>query len=97
MDKLKSTYDMIIVDTSPVGVVADTLQITSQFDIIIFVVRQRMTKKQVFKSAIEELQNFNVDKLGVLFNDVSSRDMKHGYGYTLGYGYGLGYGRTAKK
>ncbi|RLD74715.1 MAG: hypothetical protein DRI87_00130 [Bacteroidetes bacterium] len=97
MDKLKSTYDMIIVDTSPVGVVADALQITSQFDIIIFVVRQRMTKKQVFKSAIEELQNFNVDKLGVLFNDVSSRDMKHGYGYTLGYGYGLGYGRTAKK
>ncbi len=39
-DRLSELYDIVIVDTSPVGAVADTLKLSQLFDTIVFIVRQ---------------------------------------------------------
>ena len=86
---LKENFDMIIVDTAPVGMVSDAMTLGKFADATLYVVRQGYTyKKQV--SLIDEFYHENkLPKISIVINDVK---LKPGYGY-YGYGrYGYGYG-----
>jgi capsular exopolysaccharide synthesis family protein len=45
MEELKTTYDYIVLDTPPIGLVADALELTEYADATVYVVRQDYTKK----------------------------------------------------
>ena len=45
MNELKLKYEVIVIDTAPVGYVSDIFQITDMLDATLFVVRDRTTKK----------------------------------------------------
>ncbi len=86
---LRSNFDIVIVDTAPVGMVSDAMTIGKFGNCTLYLVRQRHTfKKQV--SLIDDFyQNNKLPKLSIVINDVK---LKPGYGY-YGYGrYGYGYG-----
>lgn len=86
---LKANFDVIIVDTAPVGMVSDAMTLGKFADTTLYVVRQGYTyKKQV--SLIDEFYHENrLPKISIIINDVK---LKPGYGY-YGYGrYGYGYG-----
>jgi len=86
---LRQNFDVIILDTAPVGMVSDAMTLGKFADTTLYVVRQGYTyKKQI--SLIDEFYHENrLPKISIIINDVK---LKPGYGY-YGYGrYGYGYG-----
>jgi tyrosine-protein kinase Etk/Wzc len=90
---LRQHFDVIIIDTAPVGMVSDAQTLSKFADCTLYMVRQGHTfKKQVV--LIDEFYRENkLPKVSIIINDVK---MKAGYGYygygRYGYGYGYGYG-----
>jgi tyrosine-protein kinase Etk/Wzc len=86
---LRENFDVIIMDTAPVGMVSDAMTLGKFADATMYVVRQGYTyKKQI--SLIDEFYHENrLPKVSIIVNDIK---IKPGYGY-YGYGrYGYGYG-----
>ena len=86
---LKANFDVILIDTAPVGMVSDAMTLGKFADTTLYIVRQGYTyKKQI--SLIDEFYHENrLPKISIVINDVK---LKPGYGY-YGYGrYGYGYG-----
>ncbi len=90
---LKANYDIVIIDTAPVGMVSDAMTLGKYADASLYLVRQGHTfKKQV--ALIDEFHRSDkLPKVSIVINDVK---LKPGYGYygygRYGYGYGYGYG-----
>lgn len=95
-DWLRNHFDVIIVDTAPVGMVSDAMTLSKFADCTLYLVRQGHTfKKQI--ALIDELYRENkLPKVSIIINDVK---VKPGYGYygygRYGYGYGYGYGASS--
>jgi succinoglycan biosynthesis transport protein ExoP len=65
---LKNDFDRIVIDTAPVNVVSDTLNIVSCASIICLVVRSNSTPRRVVRRAIELLQRAKVRPDGIVLN-----------------------------
>jgi len=91
LEHFKSEYDYIILDTPPIGLVADGLDIMKYADILLYVVRQNVSLKNSL-NVINELHATEKNRsIGLVFNDVRY-DSVFGYGYgSYGYGYGQAY------
>src|SRR5690606_8106052 len=86
LDDLKKIYDIIILDTPPVGLVTDGILVMRKSDLSIYVVRADYSKKAFLKS-INKLVTINkFNNLALVLNSLS-----HGQGYGYGYGYGNHY------
>lgn len=94
LSQLKKDFDYVIIDTAPVGLVADALILEKFADISLYVIRQKVT----FKSQLKIIQDLSVSgKLKnstLVVNDISSNASAY-YGYAYG-GYGYGYGGYAE-
>lgn len=84
MDVLKSEYDVILLDTAPVGLVADTLIAGSQADATLFVVKSGKLDKRMLGTLRELISSGKLQNVGVVLNSVDLKNSKYGYGY--GYG-----------
>jgi capsular exopolysaccharide synthesis family protein len=92
IEEYKKDYDYIILDTPPIGLVADGLDIMKHSDIVFYVARQNVSKKNYFNMINEIYANEKEKNIGLIFNDVNFAAV-YGYGYgAYGYGYGYGYG-----
>jgi tyrosine-protein kinase Etk/Wzc len=91
MEEVKAFFEVVIMDTAPVGLVSDGLSIGRFADCTLYVVRQGYTfRKQLM--IIEELyKEKKMPSLSILLNDVKSGSSYYGgYGYYGGGGYGYG-------
>jgi capsular exopolysaccharide synthesis family protein len=96
MNELKLKYDVIVIDTAPVGYVSDLFQVTGMLDATLFVVRHHTTRKNWLKNAIMELQTHKLKSLGIVINGIKRKRNKYkSYGY--GYGYGQKEGKRGSK
>jgi len=86
---LRKEYDFILIDTPPINLTTDALQILTEVDAFVFVVRYKYTRK-VF---LEHYKSLDIKKklvnCGIVINDLKMAKFR-GYGYTYGYGYGYG-------
>ena len=97
-DLLKQQYDYIILDTAPVGLVTDTLQIGKFADVTCFVCRSDYTPKASFGIINSLHEDKKLKNVCVVINGIDMSKKKYGYYYGYGkYGkYGrYGYGRYA--
>lgn len=78
LEQLKETYDYVVVDCSPVGLVSDAYILSSMVDTTLFVVRRGKTNKSFFKSVIGQLQYDGVENMALIFNDVKGREGYYG-------------------
>lgn len=78
LEHLKETYDYVIIDCSPVGLVSDAYILSGLADTTIFVVRRAKTNRAFFKSVITQLRHDGVDNLALVFNDVKGREGYYG-------------------
>jgi tyrosine-protein kinase Etk/Wzc len=100
MEELKKRFDVIVIDTAPIGHVNDILQVTEQIDSIIFVVRDNYTSRSWLRHALDEIKALRLNNVGVVINGVKpkkSKFLRYGYGYSYGYGNRYGYGHGKKK
>jgi tyrosine-protein kinase Etk/Wzc len=89
---LANKYDHIILDTPPIGLVADGLDIMKHADVVLYVSRQNVSKKSYLNLINEIYANENEKNIGLVFNDINFAAV-YGYGYgAYGYGYGYSYG-----
>jgi tyrosine-protein kinase Etk/Wzc len=91
-DYLKQEFDVVIVDTAPIGMVSDAMSLSKYVDTSLYVVRQHYTYKKQVGQIDEFYSSGKLPKISILLNDVRIRA---GYGY-YGYGrYGYGYGQKS--
>ena len=98
---LRERYDYVILDTAPVGLVTDTLQIGRVADVTVFVCRADYTPKSSFGLLNTLAKEQKLPNPCVVLNGVDMSKRKYGYYYGYGkygkygrYGYGrYGYGR----
>ena len=91
---LKSKYDYVIMDTAPVGLVTDTLQIGKMADVSVFVCRADYTPKSCFGYINELAEGKKLPNMCILLNGIDMSKKKYGYYY--GYGKYGKYGHYGK-
>lgn len=91
LEQLRRDFDYILLDTPPVGMVADALLLGEQADCSLYVVRHGHTQKSTLSLIHELYTQKKLPRLAVVYNGVKSKG-RYGYGYGKGYGYGYGYG-----
>lgn len=83
IERLKEHYDYIILDTSPVGLVSDTLQIGRVADMTVFVCRADYTPKKCIEAINVLAREKKLPNIAIAINgiDMSRRKHKYSYGY----------------
>lgn len=89
---LKTQFDIIIIDSAPLGLVSDAKVLSRFADSIVYVVRQRYTPKKQMVFVDELYQSKTFTNISLLVNDVRMEGYNSYYGYGYGYSYGYGYG-----
>ena len=103
IETLKKSFDYVILDTAPVGMVTDTLLIGRVADLSVYVCRADYTHKNEYTLINELAENNKLPKLCTVINGLDLKRRKYGYYYGYGkygkyygygkrYGYGYGYG-----
>jgi capsular exopolysaccharide synthesis family protein len=75
---LKSTYEYIIIDTTPAGLVADAALLMKYANINLLVCRNNYTRKDVFRGVLSMLKANRIDNFDVVFNDVNLKKSLYG-------------------
>ncbi len=91
IQELKKTYEYIILDTPPVGLVSDALELSQYCDVTLYVVRQNFTKKEMLTLLNNRTKRGELNNVSIIFNGYENK-AKYGVGYGYGYGYGYSYG-----
>lgn len=85
LNSLRDTYDYIIIDTAPVGLVIDAAVISSICDGTVIVMSDKV-RFRAAKNVIEQLEKSNAKILGVVRNKIATRSGKRYYKGKYGYG-----------
>lgn len=88
LEELKTRYDMILIDTPPVGVVTDAAVLSTNVDGVVLVVAAKQTEIDVVKSAQDLLQKVNANILGVVMNKIDINERSY-YKYRYYKYYGI--------
>ncbi len=92
LQSLKDTFDFIIFDTPPVGLVTDAILVMRRTDLQFYVVKSQYSRRAFAKTITDLVRVNKFSQMTVIFNGVKSGLNGYGYGYGYGsYGYG-GYG-----
>jgi len=99
LEKLKASYDFIVVDSAPTLLVSDTLAFAPLMDTSLFVVRSEFTEQQIITFSQSLIADKKIKNAAYILNGIDFANNGYGYGYGYNYGYGYGYGdiSTAKR
>ena len=100
----RENYDIVIIDTPPIGYTIDSAVISVECDGIVLVVGNQNLRRRQAKEMVDQISKSNVRILGFIRNFISGQNKRYynyyykksnryTYGYgSGGYGYGYGYG-----
>lgn len=98
INELKAEYDYVIIDTAPVGLVSDTLQIGKFANINIYICRADYTPKDSLTLPNALARENKMHNLCIVINGIDLSKKKHSYYYGYGkYGKYSRYGSFYKK
>jgi tyrosine-protein kinase Etk/Wzc len=95
INKVKSEFDIVIIDTAPVGLVSDAVMLGKYADATLYIIRHNYTYKKQLQLLNEVYSSQRLPKISLVVNDIKADG---GYGKYYGYGgygytgYGYGYG-----
>ncbi|MBU4386841.1 MAG: polysaccharide biosynthesis tyrosine autokinase, partial [Actinobacteria bacterium] len=81
LDSLRTNYDVIIIDSCPIGMFSDPLVLASRVDGTLLVVEARSTSVESLESATQLLSGPNMKLLGAVLNKVKLSKHHHYYYY----------------
>jgi capsular exopolysaccharide synthesis family protein len=81
LQQLRSRYDQVVIDASPMGVVSEFKVLAHHLDITLYVVRQGFTRRSMLRSVNELYRTDKLKRVDLLLNDVKVDDS---YGYMYG-------------
>jgi capsular exopolysaccharide synthesis family protein len=93
IEDLQEMFDMVIIDTAPIGMVSDAFTLAPYSGVNLIITRQGHTSKGHVKMLEMTHKENKLPNAGIIFNGVAhEKRFGYGYGYGQGYGYGYGYG-----
>ena len=87
LQNLRDEYDMVIIDTAPIGTVVDAAIVAPNADGAVFIIESGKVNYKSVQKAIEKFEVSGCKVLGVALNKIDKS--KNSYGY---YKYGKDYG-----
>lgn len=85
LTNLEERYELVVVDSSPVTVVPDSIPLMGCVSGTVIVVREKKSTKTGLGNLRKQLENLNVSALGIVINGAAAEEEGAYYGY---YGYG---------
>ena len=89
IERLKEEYDVVILDSAPIGQVADAFSLTAYSDISIYLIRYNYTAMNMLDFLNENSKEGKIKNPAIVLNDADSQS-----GYLYGY---YGENKTKKK
>ncbi|WP_165020452.1 GumC family protein [Dysgonomonas sp. ZJ279] len=88
LDEVKEEYDLVIIDSAPIGVVSDTFLLAPYADATVYVTRENVTPKEAVNFINEVYKDDKLPDMYLVLNgaDLSKNKGRYGYGNTYGYG-----------
>ena len=95
VQKARESYDYVIVDTPPLGLVIDAAVIAPQCDGVMLVMANHAVRFRQAQEVVSQLEKSGAKILGVVRNNVVPKGNPYGkrYGKAYGKAYGKGYGQ----
>ena len=93
LDRLKKSYDHIVIDTPPVLVVPDARIIASMADKLLYIVKWDSTSREQIKSGVKLFEDFGQTISGFAITQVNVQKIRK-YGYSDQYGAYANYGKS---
>jgi tyrosine-protein kinase Etk/Wzc len=96
-EKLNEHFDVVIIDTAPVGLVSDAITLGKFADATLYILRHNYTFKKQLRMIDELYAQKRLPNVSLIINDIEfargygGYHSYGGYGTSYGYGYGAGY------
>jgi len=71
---LKTNFEYVIIDTAPIGIVADTMTLMKYASQILIVTRNNATQKDILESALNSLASSKIDNYEIVLNGMNLKD-----------------------
>ncbi len=71
INNLKTKYDYILIDTTPVGIVADAILMMKYASKVLMIIRNNYTRKDIFANVINNLKTNKLSNYDIVYNDLS--------------------------
>ncbi len=82
LEEIKSSFEVVIIDSAPVLAVTDTLTLAQRVDAVVMMAQWGKTPRGAVKKAIEDLRRFDAPVVGVCLTQVNPRaPAKYGAAY----------------
>jgi capsular exopolysaccharide synthesis family protein len=92
LKRLTKEFDRIILDSPPIGAVADAVVLATQVDGVALVLKADRTSREMAKRGVRSLLSVNAKIFGAILNNVELGDPKYGGYYHAYRSYGYYYG-----
>ena len=79
LNEIGEIYDFVVIDSPPCGGLADAHMLSAQVDQVAYVVKSGETPVQRIRSSLFQLNNINAPLVGVVLNQVDTKDDPYGY------------------
>ncbi len=79
--ELRKQYDIIIIDTPPMGIVSDPYLLARQSDVLIFLARDNYSIRDVFHQSMQAITDEGLEHVGILLNDQHVQQGRYAYRY----------------
>ena len=88
LEELKTIYDYIIIDTSPIGLVADSIHLFKQADLPLYILKANYSKRRFLYNLDFLQKKKEIKHINIILNGINMNMNKNSYQYGYGYGYG---------
>ncbi|EKB47392.1 GumC family protein [Cecembia lonarensis] len=97
LEHLESEFEIVIMDTPPIGLVSETMDLLRFSDVNLYIVRQNYTHKKYLLMINDLYANDQIGNIYAVFNGLKAGgDIYDFGGYNYGYGYNYSYLRKNK-
>jgi len=98
LKSLENHYDRIIIDSTPIQAVSDSLMVSKHARGVVYVVKADATSDRMIKNCLKRLREVDAPIIGVVLNQVDiKKSARHGYEDYEGYYDHYGYSAVDKK
>lgn len=98
LDELAAEFDVVLVDSAPVGTIIDAARVASVCDGTIFVIQSGAIRRQDLMECVRQIEHTGANILGYVINKFDEREFGE-YGYMRSHYYDMydGYGDRRRK
>ena len=79
INTVREQFEYIIIDTSPIGFMADAFLMTHYADYILIAVRNNSTMKESFTNVLANLNSNSITNYDIIFNDRDNKESTRYY------------------